>query len=109
MRLWVKWWRNSSVVFFISSVSHPLLLSGTKDIFSIPGWRETHTPLSSMILSHPAKAAALGGSVKNVIFDHGYICLLSVVLGFCSSLFGWLYYKNYNILKVLLKWLWAIV
>lgn len=48
----------------------------TPKIFSLSVDREKHSPLSSIILSHPAKAAALGGSVKSFILDLSYICLL---------------------------------
>jgi len=74
----------------------------TPKIFSLSLDREKHSPLGSIILSHPAKAVALGGSAKNFISHHGYIWLLSAVSGFSSSLFVWLYYKNYNTLQPIL-------
>lgn len=58
--------------------------------------RVKHSTLCSIILSHPAKAVALGGSVKNFISNHGYICLLSVVLGFSSSMIQRLGNQSYD-------------
>lgn len=77
----------------------PLIRSYFEDleIFSLS---VEHSPHSSIILSHLAKAVALGGSVKNFISDHKCICLVSVVLGFssslCESVCEWLHYKGYS-------------
>lgn len=102
MRLWLIWWK---ILCICSSTPSPPQIRSyfqTPKIFALSLERAKRSPLSSIILSHPAKAVALGGSVKNFISDHGYICLLSVVLGFSSSLFVRLYYKNYNTLKPIL-------
>lgn len=64
----------------------------TPKIFSLSLDRAKCSPLGSIILSHPAKAVALGGSVKNFISNHRYICLLSVVLGFSSLLWKLQYF-----------------
>lgn len=71
----------------------------TPKIFILSLDREKRSPLSSLILSHPAQTVALGGSVKKFISDHGYIWLLSVVLEFSSCLCVWLYYGNYSTSK----------
>lgn len=98
MRLWLSWWKMLSICSSTPSLPQIRSYFQTPKIFSLSLDRAKCSPLSSIILSHPAKAVALGGSVKKIISNHGYICLLSVVLGFSSSLFGRLYYDN-NSLK----------
>lgn len=67
MTLWLKGW---NVLCISSSTPSPPQIRAyfqTPKIFSLARDGEEHSPLGSIILSHPAKAVALGGSVKNVI------------------------------------------
>lgn len=96
--IWGYGWNGGKFCVCSSTPSPPQICSYflTPKIFSLCLDRAKRSPLSSIILSHPAKAVALGGSVKNFISNHEYICLLSVVSGFSSSLFVWLYYDTLN-------------
>lgn len=94
--IWGCGWNSGkwSVFAALPPLSLPQICSyfQTPKIFSLSLDRAKCSPLGSIILSHPAKAVALGGSVKNFISNHRYICLLSVVLGFSSLLWKLQYF-----------------
>lgn len=108
--IWGCGWNGEKKLLCVcsSSPSLPQICSyfQTPKIFSLSLGREKHSPpLGSIILSHPAKAVALGGSAKNFISHHGYIWLLSGVRLLSSSLFVWLHNKKYTTLNTHFMWL----
>lgn len=111
--IWGCSWNSGKWSVFVAPPPHhchkSALTFRPQRYFLFP-WIERNAHHSArLFLSHPSKAVAQGGSVKNVISNHTYMCLLSVVLGFSSGLSVWLYYENYNRLNPTLHGLCSII